>query len=173
MSGNVRVRPEREGDAGAIAAVVRDAFGQDGESRLVGALREADALAVSLVAEDEGGAVVGHVALSPVTIGAVDGGGRWLGLAPLAVRPDRQRHRIGATLVRAALADADARGAGLVVLLGEPGYYGRFGFAAAGRYGLTLPWPVPEEAFMARLTAGAEAPPAGMVRYHEVFDALA
>jgi putative acetyltransferase len=173
VSGGFRVRPEREGDAGAIAAVVRDAFGREVEAGLVDALREAGVLAVSLVAEGDDGALVGHVALSPVTIVGVDGEGRWLGLAPLAVRPDRQRQGIGAALVLDALAAADARGAGLVVLLGEPAYYARFGFAPAVRHGLAAQWPVPEEAFMARLlAAGGEAPPAGVVRYHAAFDRL-
>lgn len=173
MSGGFRVRPEREGDAGAIATVVREAFGREAEAGLVGDLREAGALEVSLVAEAEDGAIVGQVALSPVTIDGVDGGGRWLGLAPLAVRADRQRQGIGAALVLGGLAAADANGAGLVVVLGEPAYYARSGFAPAARHGLAAPWPVPEEAFMARLAAGAEAPPAGMVRYHAAFDRLA
>jgi putative acetyltransferase len=163
----VRVRPEGGCDAGGIAAVVRDAFGREVEAGLVDALRAARALPVSLVAEGADGAVVGHVALSPVTIGGVDGGGRWLGLAPLAVRLDHQRQGVGAALVLAALT---AGGAGLVVLLGEPAYYARFGFATARPLGLSLPWPVPEEAFMAWLAAGAERPPAGVVGYHAVFD---
>ena len=173
MSGGFQVRPEDDADAGGISAVVRDAFGREAEAGLVDALRTAGALSVSIIAEGGGGsAVVGHVALSPVTIGGADGVGRWLGLAPLAVRPDRQRQGVGAALTRAALAAADANGAGLVVVLGEPAYYARFGFSTARPLGLSLPWPVPEEAFMARLAPGAERPPAGVVRYHAAFDQL-
>jgi putative acetyltransferase len=93
-----------------------------------------------------------------------------LGLGPLAVRPNRQRAGIGAALMQAALAAGDRGGTELIVVLGEPDYYGRFGFEPASRHGLGLPWPVPDEAFMARL-ATARAPPPGMVGYHPAFGA--
>ena len=74
--------------------MVNAAFGQAAEGDLVARLRDRGALAVSLVAE-AGGKVVGHVALSPVTINGRAGGGRWPGLAPLAVDPNRQRRGVG------------------------------------------------------------------------------
>ena len=171
MSAGVRVRPERDGEAATVAALVAAAFGREAEALLVDWLRAAGVLAVSLVAEDYDGLLVGHVALSPVTVDGMDGGGRWFGLAPLAVRPDRQRRGIGATLARAALAWAEAEGAEVVVVLGEPAYYGRLGFAPASRHGLAAQWPVPDEAFMARVGDGAWVP-AGVVRYHPAFDGL-
>jgi putative acetyltransferase len=175
--GGLTVRPEGGADAAAIGRVMRAAFPGGGEALLVDRLREAGALTVSLVAVGADGAVVGHVALSPLALkgGGAPEGSPWLGLAPVAVVSERQRRGIGAALVRAALAAADGRGAGLVAVLGEPAYYGRFGFAPAARHGLRLPWDVPAEAFMVRLgPKGAAGLPegGGVVRYHPAFDAL-
>lgn len=169
MSAGPSIRAESPDDRPAVTALVTAAFGRQTEAELVERLREAGALAISLVAvaDDD---VVGHIAFSPISIGGVQAGQRWLGLAPLAVLPGRQRQGIGAALMDAGLDAAERAGADLVVVLGEPAHYGRFGFVPASRYGLALPWPVPEEAFMARL-AGTERPPAGMVRYHPAFDA--
>ena len=169
MSADLAIRPEDPADRAAITALVAAAFGRDEEASLVERLREAGALTISLVAS-LGAEAVGHVALSPVSIGGVSPGRRWLGLGPLAVRPDRQRAGIGAALMQAALAAGDRDGTELIVVLGEPGYYGRFGFAPASRHGLSLPWPVPDEAFMARLAAD-RIPPPGLIGYHPAFDA--
>lgn len=154
-------------DAGAVRQLLVAAFGRTIEADLVDALRGAGALDCSLVAMADDGAV-GHVVLSPVTIDGIVG--PWAGLGPLAVAADRQNEGLGSTLVEAALAHARGAGTTLVVVLGDPGYYGRFGFAPASRLGLRLPWDVPEEAFMA--VAGDPAlVPRGLVRYHAAFDA--
>ena len=91
------------------------------------ALRLAGALTLSLVAEKDS-AVVGHVAVSPVAI--TDGTFGWYGLGPIAVAPEFQARGIGSALMRRALADLRALGARGCVLLGNPEYYGRFGFKA-------------------------------------------
>ena len=96
------------------------------EARLVEALRASGRLSVSLVAV-ESEAIVGHVAFSPVTVSGVDGG---VGLAPLAVLPAFRRRGIGAALIREGLVHAERAGFQFVVVLGEPSYYGRFGFRA-------------------------------------------
>jgi putative acetyltransferase len=163
------IRPEGPADRSSITRLVAAAFGRDEEARLIERLRDAGALTISLVATF-GDDLVGHVALSPVSIAGAAPGRRWLGLGPLAVRPDRQRAGIGTALMQAALAAGDRGGTELIVLLGEPAYYGRFGFEPARRHGLGLPWPVPDEAFMARL-ATAQVPPPGVVGYHPAFDA--
>lgn len=159
-------RPERPGDAGAIRTLLAAAFGRAAEAELVDALRAAHALDTALVAEQDG-RIVGHVALSPVSVqGAYMPG--ILGLAPLAVHPDHQRQGIGARLVEAALAAARAGGGKVVVVLGDPAYYRRFGFRPAADMGLTCPWPGTEAAFQALILASPW--PRGLVRYHAAFD---
>lgn len=167
------IRPERPDDAAAITALITAAFGQAAEADLVRRLRADGSLAVSLLAVEDGEAV-GHVALSPVTVDHVDGAGRWLGLAPLAVRPDRQRQGIGGRLVEAALDVAEASGASVVFVLGEPAYYGRFGFRPAAGFGWRCSYEVPAEAFRARCFHGAAPLPSpGLVLYAEVFAKVA
>jgi len=161
-------RAARPSDNRAIHALVAAAFGQTAEADLIDRLRDAGALAHSLVAE-RAGDLVGHVALSPVSVqGALVPGA--LGLAPLAVQPPHQRQGIGAALVAAAIAAARADGAKVIVVLGAPAYYGRFGFRPASAIGLTCPWPQAGDAFQA-LVLGTPAP-RGLVRYHRAFDDL-
>ena len=166
----MEIREESPGDEAAIAALVAAAFAgaphsAGTEAAIVAALRAAGALSLSLVAV-EGGAAVGHVAFSPVAIGGRACG--WLGLGPLAVLPGRQGGGIGGALVRAGLARLRAAGAAGCVLLGEPGYYRRFGFRAEP--GLSLAG-VPPAYFLA-LPFGA-AVPRGPVTYHAAFQAAA
>lgn len=124
------IRDEQPGDAPAIREVVRAAFAEaehssETEAAIVDGLREAGALTVSLVALD-GPGIAGHVAISPVSVGAAKD---WYGLGPVAVRPDRQRRGIGSALIREALGVLRTRGAAGCVVLGDPAYYGGFGFA--------------------------------------------
>jgi putative acetyltransferase len=160
------VRAETLADLPAIRSVVTAAF-QDAphsggnEAAIVDALRQAGALAVSLVA-DEGGAVVGHVAFSPVAIDGQDIG--WYGLGPVAVVPGKQRRGIGEALIRAGLARIEQRGARGCVVLGDPAYYGRFGFRSDPDLRFA---DVPEKYFQ-RLVVDGE-PPKGVVDYHPAF----
>jgi putative acetyltransferase len=164
----LNIRPEQPADIPAIHALVTAAFGRPAEADLVDSLRAAGVLAHSLVAEQDG-VLVGHVALSPVSVqGAFMPG--VLGLAPLAVHPDHQRQGLGSALVEAALRVAKTEGARLVVVLGEPAYYRRFGFRPAAALGLTCPWPQAGEAFQALVLASPA--PRGLVRYHAAFEAL-
>jgi putative acetyltransferase len=166
------IRDERAGDIAAIRRVIERAFGQPDEAILVEALRRGDALTVSMVAE-AGGEIVGHVAFSPVTIRSRDTTSEGLGLAPLAVIPEQQRRGIGAALVRAGLDAGRARGHRVVVLVGKPAYYRRFGFAAASGFGLECAIPVPVEVFLAaELSPGALAGCSGVVSYRPEFDAV-
>ena len=172
MASEPVIRHEQADDAAAIAALVAAAFGRDAEAELVAALRVQQGLALSLVAliEDE---LVGHVALSPVSVAGRSGGGRWLGLAPLAVAPARQRGGIGRRLAQAALAHAAAAGASAVFVLGEPGYYSALGFAAAAGLGWRCIYDAPPAAFRVRLLGEArDRPPPGTVSYHAAFAAL-
>lgn len=164
---SIKIRPEEPPEAGAIAALTAAAFreaayGSQVEHLIVAALREAGQLAVSLVAEDSG-AIVGHVAVSPVSID--DGAAGWYGLGPISVAPERQRQGIGSLLMQAALKELRRLGAAGCVVLGDPGYYGRFGFKAEPA--LVLPG-VPPEYF--QTIAFGDTVPAGRVTYHQAFD---
>lgn len=169
----MRIRPEAPSDHAQVARLHRLAFGQPAEAALVERLRAAGRATVSLVAEEEG-AVVGHILFSPVTLDPPpDPAPCWLGLAPMAVLPERQRGGIGAALVRAGLEAAHRVGATAVVVLGHPDYYPRFGFAPASRVGLRCVYDAPDEAFMAlALAPGSFAGRQGLVRYAAEFDRL-
>ncbi|MGO4726353.1 MULTISPECIES: GNAT family N-acetyltransferase [unclassified Inquilinus] len=162
----ILIRDEAPPDFEAIRVLVAEAFGgrpysNRREHLLVDALRDAGAMTLALVAEDRGG-VVGHVAFSPVRIdGRLQG---WYGLGPLAVLPDRQGEGIGQALVRAGLARLAPLGARGCVLLGDPAFYGRFGFAVQPQLRLDG---VPPEYFMALALDGLV--PAGTVAYHAAF----
>lgn len=162
----IRIRNEVPADIAAIYALTEAAFldaphTDHTEQYIVNALREAGALAISLVAECEG-RLVGHLALSLVTIS--DNSPHWYGLGPISVLPEMQGKGIGSQLMQAgieALKKAKANGC---VLLGEPKFYQRFGFASTT--GLVLPG-VPEAYFLALKLAGEQ--PVGEVSYHAAF----
>lgn len=164
----MEIRSEKPSDVPFISALIDEAFAgaehSDGtEAAIVRRLRAAGALTLSLVAV-ESSEIVGHVALSPVTIDGKDQ--RWLGVGPVAVPPGRQRQGVGDRLMREALAWAKARAAAGCVVLGEPAYYGRFGFRTDPR--LRYPGPPPE---YFQLLALNEDAPAGTVAYHAAFEA--
>jgi putative acetyltransferase len=171
---NIQIRRETPDDLPAIEAVTIAAFANaphtsHTEQFIVRALRANNELTLSLVAEDQG-QVIGHAALSPVTI--TDGHGRktagWYGLGPISVLPARQGQGIGSRLMEQALAELRAQHAAGCVLLGEPAYYARFGFRAHA--GLQLPG-VPPAYFMALALHGPV--PEGIARYSDAFNATA
>jgi len=127
----MEIRAEAPGDIAAIHALVAACFPTDAEARLIDALRAAGRLSLSLLAVEDG-QVIGHIGFSPMT--GLAGG---LGLAPLAVQANYRRRGIGAQLARAGLAACADFGARFVVVLGDPAYYGRFGFAPASQWGLS------------------------------------
>lgn len=133
------IREERPEDVVAIRALTALAFrdsphSAQTEALIIDALREADALTLSLVAADAD-LVIGHLAFSPVSIGGRSDG--WFGLGPVSVRPDRQRRGIGSALIRNGMDRLKRMGAKGCVVLGDPAYYRRFGFETdpALRYG--------------------------------------
>ncbi len=145
----LRIRAETPGDRDAIAAVTRAAFGRETEARMIEAIRDSDGFVreLSLVAEDAG-EIVGHVVLAYVGLEGSER--RLLELGPIAVTPGRQRQGIGSALVRESLRLADERGEPLVLVLGHPWYYPRFGFRRASELGLAPPDPaIPDDAWMA------------------------
>lgn len=134
------------------------------EHLIVNRLRDAGALSLSLVAEDDSG-IIGHVAFSLVTIEGTD---NWYGLAPVSVTPDRQGEGIGSRLIKAGLNILKEYGAGGCVLLGEPAYYTRFGFAAHPN--LTLAGIPPEFFLVKSLCNDGSSIPHGDVTYHHAFN---
>lgn len=167
---NCTIRPETREDHAVIHALTEAAFREAPHSShteqfIVDALRSRGELSLSLVAEKDG-QVVGHIALSPVTIS--DGSTGWFGVGPISVLPGCQGQGIGAALMHAALdalREQDAQGC---VVLGEPAYYGRFGFRAEP--GLVLPG-VPPEYFLALCLRPPMAQ--GEVQYSPAFEATA
>lgn len=165
---DVKIRNENKGDFEPIHRVTvlafRDAPHTDHtEQFIVKALRRADALFLSQVAESDG-EVIGHVAISPVNVS--DGSANWFGLGPISVLPEYQGKGFGSKLMQNALADLSEKGAAGCVVLGDPSYYGRFGFKVVG--GLVFPG-VPVEYFQALSFGGVF--PQGEVAYHEAFSA--
>jgi len=162
------LQSETPADAAAIAALTTAAFlnaphTAHTEAFIVSALRRAGALSVSLVAE-QGGELVGHVATSPVVI--ADGTPGWHGLGPISVLPEHQGKGIGSALMRAALQALREQGAAGCMLVGDPGYYRRFGF----RNQPQLVYPdIPPEYFM--VLPFTDPLPEGTVLFHEAFGA--
>jgi len=161
------IRREQAGDEASIERVIAGAFANhphssQNEHLIVKKMRMAGAMSISLVSLDANGEIDGHIAFSEVT---VDGRRcNWYGLAPLAVRPDRQGKGIGSALIRQGLAELECEGACGCVVLGEPEFYQRFGFAANDELVLAS---VPPEYFLS-LAIGGESP-RGVVRYHDAF----
>jgi putative acetyltransferase len=164
----VLVRPEQPSDAASVRAVHTASFPTDLEARLVDLLRAAGRLRVSLVAE-VGGAVVGHIAFSPVTAAS---GAAGAGLAPVAVAELHRRQGIAAELVRAGLEACRAGGFGWAVVMGEPAYYSRFGFRPAAEFGLADEYGGGPAFQAIELVPGALPVGAGIVRYAPEFAAV-
>lgn len=166
------IRAETPADHAAIAEVNRLAFGREAEARLVEAIRASPGFipALSLVAERDGD-VVGHALFSQIAIRTAAGTEvPALALAPVAVRPAYQRQGIGSALIRAGLDRARALGHRIVVVVGHPDYYPRFGFRPARAQGLEAPFPVADPVFLAlALTPGALDGVRGTVVYPEAF----
>jgi putative acetyltransferase len=168
MNQEVVIRNETSTDIEAITGVTIAAFNtleisNHTEQFIIGALRAAKALAVSLVAELDG-RVIGHIAFSPVSIS--DGAHGWYGLGPVSVLPEYQRQGVGKALMREGLSrlkDLKAQGCCLV---GHPEYYRKFGFK--NMPGLVHAG-VPQEVFLALSLDGNV--PQGEVTFHEGFKA--
>lgn len=127
---------------------------------------------ISLVAV-EADQVIGHIFFSPVTIEGEGSTTSAMGLAPMAVLPEHQRRGVGSWLVREGLRECLRMGQTVVVVLGHPEYYPRFGFIPASRVGLRSEYDVPDEAFMVlELEAGALNGRRGLVKYGPEFSAV-
>lgn len=160
------IRTETPADIDAITEVTIAAFenhpiSQHTEQFVIAALREAEALTVSLVAEDAG-RIVGHAAFSPVSIS--DGTPDWYGMGPVSVWPECQRRGIGSSLINTGLSSLKQRGARGCALVGDPHYYQRFGFKNIPEL---IHEGVPQEVFLCLPFRGPV--PSGIVVFHEGF----
>jgi putative acetyltransferase len=163
------VRAEIATDLDAIRDVHVAAFGQPAEARLVDALRQGARPYVGLVAVERD-RVVGHIAFTGAILEAYAVESPIVALGPMAVRPDRQRQGIGSALVRAGLSAIRESGRDVVVVVGHPAFYPRFGFVPARPLGLLCEYPVPDDVFMvAELGPGALRGRRGLVRYAPEF----
>ncbi len=168
MNPEIVIRNETDADVGMITHVTIAAFknlaiSNHTEQFIIKALRAANALTLSLIAEVSG-RVIGHIAFSPVTIS--DGTRNWYGLGPVSVLPEYQRKGIGKALIQEGLSRLKGLDAQGCCLVGLPDYYRKFGFKNIS--GLVHEG-VPEEIFFALSFNGQT--PQGTVRFHEGFTA--
>ena len=168
IESKIAIRNELPSDIEAISMVTVEAFktleiSRHTEQFIVVALRAANALSVSLVAELDG-RVVGHIAFSPIAIS--DGTLNWYGLGPVSVLPELQRKGIGKALIQEGLVRLKALKAGGCCLVGHPEYYTKFGFGNAPELVFDG---VPPEVFFALSFDGCM--PHGKVAFHDAFKA--
>ncbi|MFD4318344.1 GNAT family N-acetyltransferase [Streptomyces sp. NPDC058548] len=163
-----RTRPETAEEASMVRPLVAAAFGSEAEAELVDALRrDSDAWlpGLSYVAEAPDGSIAAH---SLITRCLVDGAPA-AALAPVAVAPAYQRTGAGKAVVRAVLDAARLRGESLVLVLGHPEYYPKFGFVRASEYGIKPGFEVPDEAMMALVLDDSVPVPPGTIAYPAAF----
>jgi putative acetyltransferase len=162
------IRPEEEREGAAVRALNASAFDTEGEGNLVDVLRASARPLVSLVAEHDGN-IVGHIMFSPVSLSG-NPDLKIMGLAPMAVAPERQRQGIGSELVRAGVERCKQLGVDAVVVLGHPEYYPRFGFRPSSLFEIECEYDVPEEVFtVVELQPGCLRGKSGTIKYHEAF----
>ncbi|NNF64343.1 MAG: N-acetyltransferase [Acidimicrobiia bacterium] len=139
---SVEIRLETPEDHADVRRVIAAAFDPEPVADLVEAIRASEQYEPELVfVALADGRIVGHVMISYATLETADGDHRVAMLSPLAVEPEFQRQGIGTKLVHCALDKARLMGDRMVVLEGDPSYYGRFGFEPSHLYGITLPLP--------------------------------
>lgn len=173
----IHIRPEKPEDIASIHGITTRAFQGEEEANLIAAIRASDYFIpeLSLVAIDDTDQTVGHILFSPITIESTEDSksAKALALAPMAVIPEYQNRGIGSLLVQHGLAACKKLGYTVVVVVGHPGYYPRFGFRPARGYGLEAPFEVPDAAFLVcELVPGALKNVRGMVKYNPAFDSV-
>lgn len=166
----ITIRPEAPDNQRAIYEVNKAAFGHVDEAELVDSLRSNGFVQLSLVAEKDG-LVVGHILFSELQIFCEDTTIAGLALAPMAVMPEHQRQGIGSQLVEAGLTKCRELGHRIVIVVGHPNYYPRFGFSP--ELATQLQSKYAGEAFMAlELVPGALEGVTGQVKYPPPFEGL-
>lgn len=165
----MNIRCETIADYLVISQVNNLAFGRENEAKLISEIRNYDFYIpeLSLIAEIDNH-VVGHILFSYIELVSEEKL-QVLGLAPIAVHPQFQKQGIGSALVKAGLIKAETRGESLVIVLGDPQFYSRFGFLPSVNYGITSPFPVPDEVFMVKPLKNYQTKYRGKVIYPPAF----
>lgn len=166
----ISIRQETLEDIQVIAEITEEAFKNHPFSRqtepfIIAALRANGALSLSLVAEYKG-AVIGHIAFSPITIS--DGTEKWYGIGPVSVWPPYQKQGVGSALIREGLTQIRSLGAAGCALVGDPAYYNHFGFAHSAKLSHKG---IPPEVFLVQ-QFDHEKSPEGMVTFNRGFLAI-
>jgi putative acetyltransferase len=166
MSNALNIRPERQGDAAGVRALLDAAFGGDTESKVVERLRADGDFVLSLVAENDEG-IAGYAGFPRLVLRLDERNVPVAGLAPVGVSPSLQRRGIGGALICDGLARLRDRAERLVFVLGDPAYYGRFGFTVMEGFVSRYAGP-----YFQTLMLAPDAPKAGRVSYPSAFDGL-
>ena len=165
----IEVRKESPRDYADVRRINERAFERSIEADIVDSLRGVAHPQISLVAVSDG-QVVGHIFFCPVSIESNGFAFDAVALGTMAVLPEYQRQGVGSELVQQGLQECKRLGHTVVVVIGHPDYYPRFGFTRAVEKGLTYEYEVPDEAFMvAELTPGALRGRIGVVKYRPEF----
>ena len=169
-SPDLLIRDIHDEDHQAITEVLTTAFEQQNEANLVEQLRTNNALVIERIAEIND-VIVGYVAFSQVTSKpATDG--LLLGLAPVGVAPDHQHKGVGRALVEDGLRACRQMDPKSVIVLGDPGYYARFGFKPASRYGVSWAHADAGDAFQLIHMGKHNHEPPRKIHFHPAFDAV-
>jgi predicted N-acetyltransferase YhbS len=172
---DVIIRNEKKEDYNEIKRINDLAFGQENEGKMIEAFRKTKDYnnLLSLIAETKG-KIIGHILFYPIKIKNKKEEYTVLSLAPMAVHPEFQNKGIGSKLVKRGLEIAKELNFGIVIVVGHPKYYPRFGFTPAKNWDITLPFDVPDDVFLAlELNENALKYCSGTVEYpKEFFDAM-
>jgi putative acetyltransferase len=162
---SIEIRNEEAKNVEQVQEILRLAFPTEAESKLVEGLRANGKAVISLVAvRDE--QVLGHILFSLVST-SPSSEAKGIGLAPVAVHPDVQSQGIGSELIREGLHRCETLGYDYCVVLGNPKYYGRFGFEKASQFGAQNEYGVDDEFMLIRFSKRGTVQ--GMVKYAPEF----
>lgn len=170
------IRKEETGDFSGIREINLKAFEHgENEANLIELIRDSENFItdLSLVSAKGDGEIIGHILFSIIHLVTDQGTVPTLGLAPMAVKPDYQNSGIGSALVNEGIKACKASGYDHVFVLGHPNFYPRFGFSPASQFGISAPFLVPDDVFMAlELNKGSLTGLQGKIEYPPAFNAV-